>query len=237
MQKETLKSAIEKSYLGGLTEIIKVVVKNKTAVINFTPTEDKSVVGKITINNTDLADAEIGIFNTTQLLKLIKILDHTITLTFNKEHGVFNKIILQDNKYDLEYYLADMGMIPKTPKVKEPEIWDLEYKLDTEFIKKYTDAKKALGDIKQFTIESKENQLTLVVGEKTNFSNKVKFNIPLDKPLNLPPIPFSALNFNEILLTNDEAKEGKLSLSKEGLMKLEFKEKDIESVYWMVRLE
>jgi len=245
MQKETLKSAIEKYYLNGLTENTKIVVKDKSVVINFTPTEDRSLIGKITISDTDLTDAEIGVYNTTQLLKLLKIMDHTIKVTFNEEYEVFNKIILQDNKYDLEFYLADINMIGKVSKVKEPSVYDLNISLDSEITKKYTDAKKALGETKQFTIEVDSvigNQVVITLGDKSSYANKVKFNIPLtpkdEQPLNdLHAIPFSANLFHEVLAANKEAEIGQLSLSREGLLKLYFKEKNIESIYYLVRLE
>jgi hypothetical protein len=41
---------------------------------------------------------------------------------------------------------------------------------------------------------------------------------------------------NEVLKANEEAKEGKIEISSEGLMKLTFKEDTIESIYYLVRL-
>lgn len=241
MQKEVLKSAIEKYYLNGLTENTKIVVKDKNVVINFTPTEDRSLIGQITITNTDLEDAEIGVYNTTQLLKLLKIMDHTIKITFNEEYQVFNKIILQDYKYDLEFYLADVNMIGKVSKVKEP-VYDFNLALDSEIIKKYTDAKKALGDIKPFTIEvdSLINKIIFTLGETSSYSNKIKFDVPIMPEFNIKDIkavPFSANMFHEVLTANKEAELGTLSFSKEGLIKLSFKEGNIESTYYLVRLE
>ncbi len=241
MQKEILKSAIEKYYLNGLTENTKIVVKDKNVVINFTPTEDKSLIGQILVSNTDLDNAEIGVYNTTQLLKLLKIMDHTIKITFNEEYQIFNKIILQDHKYDLEFYLADINMIGKVSKVKEP-VYDFNLNLDSEIIKKYTDAKKALGDIKPFTIEvdSLINKIIFTLGEISSYSNKIKFDVSVIPEANIKdinPIPFSANIFYEILLANKEAEVGTLYFSKEGLIKLFFKEGNIESTYYLVRLE
>lgn len=240
MQKETLKSIIEKYYLNGLTENTKIVVKNKEIVINFTPTEDRSLVGVVSMVNTDLDDAEIGVYNTTQLLKLLKIMDHTVKITFNKEYEIFNKIILEDNKYDLEFYLADINMISKVPKIKEPK-YDLNIGIDKEFVKKFTDAKKALGEIRQFLIktEPSKNQILFTISDGSSYSNKIKFNIPTMPEFPLPSLelPFSANIFNEILIANRDSDSSSLEISKEGLLKIQFEEKTIKSSYFLVRLE
>lgn len=236
MQKEILKSTIEKYYLNGLTEVTKFIVKNKSIFINFTPTEDKSLVGRIIVNNTDLADTEIGIYNTSQLLKLIKILDHTIEVTFNQEYGIFDKMLLRDNKYDLEFYLADLSITGKIPKIKEPNSYESSIKLDEEFIKKFINAKKSLGDIKRFTVETKDNKMIIVIGDDSNYSNKIKFSTPVNSS-DLPALPFSANIFHEILEANREANNGTLEICKDGLIKLFFNEGDIESTYFLVRLE
>jgi hypothetical protein len=40
----------------------------------------------------------------------------------------------------------------------------------------------------------------------------------------------------EILKANEDAKEGKIQISGEGLMKISFKEDAVESIYYLVRL-
>ena len=40
----------------------------------------------------------------------------------------------------------------------------------------------------------------------------------------------------EVLKANEDATEGKLQISQEGLMKISFKEDGIESTYYLVRL-
>jgi len=44
-------------------------------------------------------------------------------------------------------------MIEKVPKIKEP-MYEINFSINSEFIKKFIKAKKALGDIQRFTIES-----------------------------------------------------------------------------------
>jgi hypothetical protein len=52
----------------------------------------------------------------------------------------------------------------------------------------------------------------------------------------LSETPFPADVMTEILKANEDAKEGKIEISGEGLMKVSFKENSIDSVYYLVRL-
>jgi hypothetical protein len=52
----------------------------------------------------------------------------------------------------------------------------------------------------------------------------------------LDELPFPADVLTEVLKANEEATSGTIQVSNEGLMKLTFKEGDIESVYYLVRL-
>lgn len=240
MLKNTLESTIEKYYLNGLCEAVKIVIKNKEIVISFSPAEDKSLIGKVTCKNFDVADCTIGVYNTTQLLKLIKILDHNILVTINQERTIADKLLISDNKYDLEYYLAELNLIKPIPKVKEPG-YNVEIDLTMDnFITKFINAKKALGDIKQFRFEANQlghNQATFELGDGTSYSNKIRFNTPTQSTDNINPMPFSANLFHEILIANKECDKGKFQISKEGLIKMIFNEGDLESEYFLIRLE
>ncbi len=239
MQRVTLESIIKKYYLDGLIEGVKIRVKNKAVEINFIPTENKSLVGKITHPSMDLTDGDICIYNTSQLLKLLGILDHTIAVQTFIDRKVPLKLLLSDNEYDLEFWLADSNLISPVPKINEPPAYELEFDIDSTFVSKFIQAKKALGDIKQFTIEANQfapNQSTIIVGDGDSYSNKIRYNLPIITDAIIDPIPFPASLFTEVLSANKQA-TGKIYLSKEGLMKIYFKDGDIESTYFLIRLE
>lgn len=240
MQKSHIKSIIEKYYLNGLTEKARFIIKDNSIGINFIPEVDKALIG-IVEAPLEIEDAELGVYNTTQLLKLIKLLDNNIQVSLNKVKNIYNKIIIQDNKYDLEYYLADLNTIGKVPKVKEPNKYDISLSLDEEFIDKFIDAKKALPEAEQARISIdvlEPNKLIIELGINSSYANKIKFSTLITSEIdNLPPIPFSINSLYEILVANYEANTGTLSLSKEGLLKLHFVEGEIKSTYYLVRLE
>lgn len=241
MNKQTLTSVIDKYHLNGIVESVKWSIKDKQVTVDFI-TPMKNLVGKVISPNFDLEDSEIGIYNTSQFNKLVKIMDHTIILKLNKSpYGTPLELTLADNQYDLNYYLSDLMLIETVPAINEPDNYDAEANIDSEFISRFANAKKALGDVKQFTIKDELNNesgkdLVIVIGDGNGYANKIKFKTPCESMFGLNEIPFPADVMMEVLKANEEADSGKIQISQEGLMKLSFKEEDVESVYYLVRL-
>lgn len=240
MNKQTLTSAVDKYYLNGTVEAVKWVVKDKVATIDFI-TPMKNLVGKVISPNFDLEDSEVGIYNTSQFYKLVKIMNDTVVLKLNKsERGTPLELTLADNQYDLNYYLSDLNLIETVPSINEPADYDAELDIDSDFINKFTSAKKALGDVKQFTAKCEVNDgtmdLLITIGEGNGYANKIKFKTKCEALFGLDEIPFPADVMMEVLKANEDATEGKLQISQEGLMKISFKEDGIESTYYLVRL-
>ena len=240
MNKQTLISAIDKYYLNGTVEAVKWVVKDKVATIDFI-TPMKNLVGKVVSPNFDLEDSEVGIYNTSQFYKLVKIMNDTVVLKLNKsERGTPLELTLVDNQYDLNYYLSDLNLIETVPAINEPADYDADLDIDSDFISKFTSAKKALGDVKQFTTKSEVNdgimELLISIGEGNGYANKIKFKTKCEALFGLSETPFPADVMMEVLKANEDATEGKLRISQEGLMKISFKEDGIESTYYLVRL-
>jgi hypothetical protein len=240
MNKQTLTSALDKYYLNGTVEAVKWVVKDKVATIDFI-TPMKNLVGKVVSPNFELEDSEVGIYNTSQFYKLVKIMDSTVVLKLNKsERGTPLELTLADNQYDLNYYLSDLNLIETVPAINEPADYDADLDIDNDFISKFTNAKKALGDVKQFTTKCEVTdgtmELLITIGEGNGYANKIKFKTKCEALFGLDEIPFPADVMMEVLKANEDATEGKLQISQEGLMKISFKEDGIESTYYLVRL-
>ena len=79
MKKPYLESVIEKYHLGGLVERVKIQVTDKTLTTKFISTQ-KNLVGVLEAPGITLPDCEFGVYDTSQLLKLIGITDHFLTL-------------------------------------------------------------------------------------------------------------------------------------------------------------
>ena len=241
MQKQTLTSVIDKYHLNGIVESVKWSIKDKNITVDFI-IPMKNLVGKVTSPNFELDDTDLGIYNTSQFNKLVKIMDSTVVLGLTKSpYGTPLELTLGDNQYDLNYYLSDLMLIETVPTINEPDSYDAEAKIDSDFISKFTNAKKALGDVKQFTIKDELNSentkdLVIVIGDGNGYANKIKFKTPCESLFGLNEVPFPADVMVELLKANEEADSGTIQISQEGLMKVSFKEGSIESIYYLVRL-
>jgi hypothetical protein len=237
MKKLYLISIIEKYYLNGLTERVKISIKDKTATIKFVATQ-KNVVGVIEAPNIALDDCELGIYDTTQLLKLLSITDSFLTLNLINQGKIANKLLIADKEYNLEYSLADIMLVPITPTVDEPE-YELEANIDIEFINKFIKAKKAL-DTEIFIIDNgydTDNNpvINFLLGGTDNYTNKINFSIKATKSgLPIVPVKFPINEFREILDSNKDINSGKLYINEQGLLKVEFIGKEGEKSTYLV---
>ena len=241
MKKLYFLDVIEKYHLGGLVERVKITISNKTLESKFITT-NKNLIGTIMAPNIELEDCEFGVYDTSQLLKLIGITDQLLTLNIEKKGKIANKLLIADADYNLEYTLADTMLTPAIPSFDEPS-YDMEANINREFIDKFVKAKKALTT-EIFTISSgsdplNNNVLFFNLGGSEGYTNKVNFYIPAIKVSTLgEPIKFSIEEFNEILLANKELKLSTLRVSEEGLLKVNFEnEEGVKVSYVLVGKE
>lgn len=241
MKKLYLLDIIEKYHLGGLVERVKVQINNKTLSVKFIAT-NKNLIGTLSAPEISIEDCEFGIYDTTQLIKLVSIMGQDIEVKVEQKDKVANKLFLADTEYNLEYVLANTMLIPNVPNADEPQ-YDLEANIDREFVDKFAKAKKAL-DTEVFTVmsslDSFENTIiSFNLGEVNGHNNKISFHIPAIKASMLVnPVKFPLVEFNEILLANKNLKSGNLQISEQGLLKVTFKnEENIDVTYLLVGKE
>ena len=241
MKKPYLQDVIEKYYLGGLVERVKIQITDKTLTTKFISAQ-KNLVGVLEAPGITLPDCEFGVYDTSQLLKLIGITDHFLTLDVEINRGIANKLLIADNEYNLEYALADTMLTPSVPAIDEPT-YHMVADVDTEFIAKFLKAKKALGTdvfIVEQGIDHEEKQaMKFTLGGVDKHTNKVNFTLPTS----LSSVPgvqlkFPIEEFGEILAANKEIATGILSVSEDGLLKIEFtNEEGVKVTYLLVGKE
>jgi hypothetical protein len=241
MNKSLLIDVIEKYHLNNTVESAKWTIKDKKLNIRFI-TPNKNLIGEISAINFDLTDCEIGIYNTAQLLKLIKVTDEYIELSVNKgNYGKALELLVKDNQFDLSYYLSDLSLIEEIPEVNEPISYDAIIETGRSFAEKFMAAKKALGDIKRFTVKSHKvdgnTEILFTLGDNATYTNKIKFSEPSECLLGMNEVPFPIDYFNDILDVNKLADSGTIKISDEGLLTISFKEGFVESKYFLVRLQ
>ena len=237
MKKPYLEDVIEKYYLGGLVERVKIQIIDKRLMTQFISSQ-KNLVGVLDAPNMELPDCEFGVYDTSQLLKLIGITNHFLVLDVEMNKGIANKLLIADNEFNLEYALADTMLTPSVPTINEPN-YAMVAELDEEFVARFLKAKKALGT-EVFTVkQGSEATMEFMLGGVEGYTNKINFNIKL-KQSSVPgdPIKFPINEFGEILLANKQFTSGELSVSEDGLLKIEFtNEEGVKVTYLLVGKE
>jgi hypothetical protein len=242
ISKLELQAVINKYYLNGLIEAVKWEIKDNKLSVKFTsPT--KEMVGEVIHENFNLENANIGISNTTQLLKLIGITNGDVLLSFVKNNKVFNKLIISDNQFTVNYTLADTLTIPKPGSYAGPEEYNLETTLDKEMISALVKAKSALDDSTTVILLPSMDldgqfQLELLFGGDIEYSNKVSYYIPNFIQKDVPSsfkLGFNSDLLKDILNVNKDADNAKMFINLQGLMKLEFETNSAKSIYYLVQ--
>jgi hypothetical protein len=240
MDKSHLVTTLEKYYLNGIVEKVKIQVENKNINVRFVA-PNKDLVGTVTASEFELEDSELGIYDTSQLLKLINITNSFVTLETVKEHNIPTKLLIADNEYNLDYVLADTTMIPNVPTVDEP-VYDIEAEIDLEFITKFIKAKKAI-DTEVFSVDAnydevKAKVVRFVLGGDASYTNKITFTVPATyEGIQTKQLQFNINYLREILDTNKDLTSGKLRICTEGLMRIDFTSEKGTSYYLLVARE
>jgi hypothetical protein len=238
ISKLDLQSVIEKYHLNGLIENVKwEISKDKQLTINFM-SPSREMLGRIVYNNFPLPESAIGISNTTQLDKLLAITSGDLILDYVKEHKIITKLLIADEQFNLNYALADLLTIPKPGEYNGPEDYDVEVKLDNEIISALIKAKNALTNSENVVVEPDSIGLGFIFGGDVEYANKVSYTIQNIKPSETPfKLTYSSNLLKEILVCNKDMSEGTLYVKNNGLMKLMFTSKNIQSTYYIVAKE
>ena len=240
INKVELQSVINKYYLNGLVEAVKWDIKDNNLNIKFTaPTRE--MIGEISHDNFKLENSSFGISNTSQLLKLINITAGEVLLSFIKSNKIFNKLIIADQQFTVNYSLADILTIPKTGAYNGSSEFEIELELTNEIISALIKAKSALAEsttvvINPYSSLDGDPQLELTFGGDIEYANKVSYYLNINKNTNQDfELAFNSDLLKEILSCNKDATESKMYVNLEGLIKLEFKTDKTTSTYYIVK--
>jgi hypothetical protein len=240
INKIELQSVINKYYLNGLIEAVKWDIKDDNLNIKFTaPTRE--MIGEISHDNFKLENSSFGISNTSQLLKLINITAGEVLLSFIKNNKIFNKLIIADQQFTVNYSLADILTIPKTGAYNGSNEFEIELELTNEIISALIKAKSALAEsttvmINPYSSLDGDPQLELTFGGDIEYANKVSYYLNINKNTNQDfELAFNSDLLKEILSCNKDATESKMYVNLEGLIKLEFKTDKTTSTYYIVK--
>ena len=112
MQKEKLVSFINRYYLAGNTDSVKLVVKEGQLLCSFI-SSNQNVIGEVTLQSVDMEDAELAVYTTSQLLKMLSVLDDSVEIKFVKVGDQVFSMIVEDKNTSFSFIVYGFKIVKK----------------------------------------------------------------------------------------------------------------------------
>ena len=236
ISKKVISDIVSKYSLGNNIERVKWIITDEKLIIHFI-NDSKDLVGYVDYRKEiGLKPGDYGIFNTSQLIKCLNILDGDILVD-----ATTSKLNMADTNYDIKFNLADPAVIPNVPDVtNNSDEWSVAFDANDEFITRFVKSKDALSELETFTIETRDGfhgeELVFTVG--TNITNTIEFTVEATIKEPFGPIPFNSNLMKEILKANRDYHTGEIRINKKGLLDAHFHcGDDLYTGYYLVRLQ
>ena len=234
ISKKVISDIVSKYSLGNNIERVKWIITDEKLIIHFI-NDSKDLVGYVDYRKEiGLKPGDYGIFNTSQLIKCLNILDGDILVD-----ATTSKLNMADTNYDIKFNLADPAVIPNVPDVtNNSDEWSVSFDANDEFITRFVKSKDALSELETFTIETRDGfhgeELVFTVG--TNITNTIEFTVEATIKEPFGPIPFNSNLMKEILKANRDYHTGEIRINKKGLLDAHFHcGDDLYTGYYLVR--
>jgi len=217
--KKVISDIVSKYSLGNVIEKVKWVVTDKKLKINFI-NDSKVLLGFVEYrNDIGLKNGDYGIFNTSQLIKCLNILDGDILIEASN-----SKLNIADTNYEIKFGLSKPEVLPKVPEIKDEDNFSVSFSVNDEFITRFVKSKDALSDLEIFTVETREGftgeELVFTIG--TTITNSIEFAVEANIKESFSSIPFDSNLFKEILKANKNYHSGEIRINKKGLIDAHF---------------
>ena len=234
ISKKVISDIVSKYSLGNNIEKVKWVVTDNKFSINFI-NDSKNLVGYVEYRkDIGLKPGDYGIFNTSQLVKCLNILDGDILVD-----ATTSKLNMADTNYDIKFNLADPAVIPNVPDINDSDDWSVSFDVSDEFITRFVKSKDALSDLDTVTVETRDGfngeELVFTVG--TNITNTIEFTVE-NATINesFEAVPFDSNLLKEILKANRTYHSGEIRINKKGLLDAHLHHGDnLFTGYYLVR--
>jgi hypothetical protein len=231
MNKSKFDGFINRYNLGG--EIESVMIKSDDSNLSVRMiSDDKTLLGDVTVVESDFPNGEFGIYTTSQLKGLLSVLDEAISV-----EEVTGAVKFSDKGTKVQYMLAAPSVIPAVPDLKALPPFDVEVTLNDDFINKFIKSKGALSDADTFTFTSKAGKSEIILGYSSINSNRISIDVATNSTGDIEPIAFSAKYLKAILMANKGSKSSSLKISSKGLSHVAFVDGDYTSNYYLVEIK
>ena len=236
MNKTRLVRFINKYHLNGTVNSVVLNSKSDKLSARFI-SGDKTLLGELSMDKSQIEECEIGVYNTEQLTKLLSVLDDDINVSINTSGGKSISLKISDAHSTVNYMLSDISVINKPPQMKQIPEFDLEIDVTPQFISKFIAGKGALSETDNFTVITDGTDTKLVIGYSSVNTNRVTIPVTTSKSGNIENVSFNANLFREVLHANKECESAKFEVSGDGLSRITFKVDDYESTYYLVSVQ
>jgi len=236
MEKQQLNRFVSKYNLAGLVESVKWESKEGSLTTAFI-SDDKSVLGSVTMKEFEGTDTTFGVYDTTKLTKMLSVLGNDVDFSIQDIDGKAVSLKFKDGSTSVNYMLADLSVIPNVPDLKQLPEFNTEIKLDSNFISKFIRAKGALADENNFTFICKDGKAQIILGYSNINTNRISIDVDASCEGDVDAISFSATYLKEILVANKEATDATLKISSQGLSHIHFEVDNYESNYYLVEIQ
>lgn len=231
MNKSKFDGFINRYNLGG--EIESVMIKSDDSNLSVRMiSDDKTLLGDVTVVEGDFPNGEFGIYTTSQLKGLLSVLDEAISV-----EEVTGAVKFSDKGTKVQYMLAAPSVIPAVPDLKALPPFNVEVTLNDDFINKFIKSKGALSDADTFTFTSKAGKSEIILGYSSINSNRISIDVATNSTEDIEPIAFSAKYLKAILMANKGSKTSSLKISSKGLSHVSFTDGDYTSNYYLVEIK
>lgn len=236
MKKSTFLNFISRYHLAGATTSVKWEAMNDSVTCNFI-TDDQNVIGSVNSQAISLADNEIGVFATPQLIKMLSATSDDIEVKVNAIEGKSVSLGISDKDINMTFMLADLSVIKQVPKLKQLPDFNVSIDLSQEFMNKFIKAKNALPESENFGVQCHNGEVEFIMNYSSINTNRIKFKVDALNTIDMDVVCFSSNLFKEILSANKDMTSGKLEVSSQGLARVTFNGSDYSSEYFLVQLQ
>ena len=233
MNKHSLNRFIEKYYLGGNCSSVVINSKGDTLSTRFI-TGDKNLLGELSMTGWNFDEADLGVYNTEQLVKLLSVLSENITMNLTKAGDKAVALKISDTKSDVNYMLSDLSVISSPPNLKTIPDFEVKIKVDKSFMTKFVAGKGALADTDNFTVITSDDGVKVVIGYAEINTNRVTLPVETESYDKIDNVSFNADLFRDVLVANKECESATLEVSSQGLARINFKIDEYDATYYLV---
>ena len=239
MDKNSLIRFINKYYLDGKGESV-ILISNleKQTLTTKCASDGNSLLSVVKMSEwkPDFDDSNLGMYSTSTMLNMLKVLDDDVEFSVLKSGDKALALKMKDSKTSANYMLSDPSIINDPPNLKTIPEFELNINITPYLTKKFLLGNGALNEVTEFAVVTDESKAELVLGYSAS-TNTTRITIPVEtsKFSDIGTQTFNAIHLSSILKANEECETGTLEVSSAGLMKLSFKVDNYESQYWLVK--